>query len=115
MIAKQGGKVQGQPSHTGKPDQGKTGRMNASEPLMRLRYFGSSALHGGYATISGQQMQWQLSLHNDVAPEKGHARDTSTPDVQAPEYRRHPPQSHLSGAERGNPVEVRLGRYANRQ
>src|SRR5437588_3553368 len=37
------------PSHTGGPGYGKAGRVNDSEPSLRLRYASSPARHGGYA------------------------------------------------------------------
>ena len=56
------------------------------------------------AMMLGQRMQTSLfCMRCDTA-------SMSHKDTTAPEYRWHPPRSHLLGAERGNPAGVRLSR-----
>jgi hypothetical protein len=95
---KLGVEAQGRPFHPGVTGEGKTGRVNNREPSMmsrdeKPRTVGSSTEVQGHAAAKRQAMA------GDPPP------SVSAPP--SPGYRGHPPRSHLTRAQRDNPVEVR--------
>src|SRR5262249_34713851 len=77
MVAKHEGTSRARPSHTDKPGQGKTGRMNASEPLMRLRYIWVVCTTRWLRDDDGSGCSASDRLHDGVTPEPRHI---GTPD-----------------------------------
>jgi len=74
--------------------------VNASEPSMRLRNPGSPKA----MVLAASDGPW---LGTRSGPRRGGTGDHPPRwDTTAPEYRGHLPQSHLDGAERGNPPGV---------
>ena len=80
------------PNHPEEPGQGKTDRVNVSEPLLRLRHRRSPKMMVGH--------------HGDDRAYGRQAAPAAAADTTAPRYRRHPTPSRLTSAEHGNPVAV---------
>jgi len=98
--AKLGVTPKGRVNHPPGLGQGKTGMVNAREPSTRLRNPGSPKA----MVLAASDGPGHRTLRRPM-----HARAGYLPpweDTTAPEYRGHLPQSHLDGAERGNPVGV---------
>jgi hypothetical protein len=82
------------------PGEGEAGRVNASESLLRLRYFRSPERLSRRYRVNGSK---RLSPLTRMWPSLTGPHE----DTQTPQYRGHPPRPHLSRAERGNPDGVR--------
>src|SRR5215470_5603329 len=75
-------------NHPGEPGEGKTGRVNANEPPLRLRYERSS-----------QPMADATMNRPGTRPRPPSGQGTPLPacwGTQAAQYRRHPPPPHLN-------------------
>ena len=90
----------GRVNHPPGPGQGKTGMVNASEPSMRLRHPGSPKA----MVVAANDGPGHGTQRGPMQARAGYPPPWE--DTTAPEYRGRLPQSHLSGAERGNPVGV---------
>jgi hypothetical protein len=97
----EGVKPKGCLNHPGAPGEGKIGRVNESELLMRLRQRRSpETVVSPFTAIGGQHPGEELLPCCKIPP-----RSCAWTPV-TPEYRKHPPRSFLTGAKRGNPVVV---------
>ncbi len=103
-VRSQGAKSKVSLNHPDKPGEGKAGRMNASEPSMRRHHHSrsSSEMMGAIAR-DDELSSTSRPISGMPRVRVDYSRIWDTTDMA---HRRHPPQPHLTPAERDNPVEV---------